>query len=104
MVSVLEENGVEHHLSPRFQICPDGNAIRLSDDQAKKLVPDGTMCLKFFDTKQEKKIEAGVGWPFEKLEPYECLISSDFGLLGVKAGDKVTINLIMDEWWNLIRW
>ena len=32
--------------------------------QGTQIAPNGTMCLKFIDTKQEEKIDLGVGWPF----------------------------------------
>ena len=51
------------------------------------MAADGTMCLKIFDTEQEKKIDVGVSWPFEKLGPDECIISEDFANVGIKVGD-----------------
>ena len=49
-----------------------------------------TMCLKFIDSEQERKIGVGVHWPFEKLEKNECIISSNFASKGIKVGDVVT--------------
>jgi len=72
-------------------MCPADNHIRVTDAQENILAPDGTMCLKFFDTDQESKIDVGVSWPYEKLERYECIIADDFELLGVEVGDKLTI-------------
>ena len=34
------------------------------------------MCFKWIDTEQEKEINVGVSWPYDKLEPNECLVSS----------------------------
>ena len=48
------------------------------------------MCLKFIDTEQEKKINVGVKWPYERLEKNECIISSSFAKKGVSVGDEVT--------------
>ena len=68
------------------------------------LAPNGTMCLKFIDTDQEKKINLGVSWPYEPLKPYECLISDDFASSGgVKVGDYVSITLIWDNFFNGLR-
>lgn len=64
------------------------------------------MCLKFFDTHQEKKIGAGVSWPFKKLKPFECLISEDYATRRhrkVKVDDKIEINLLMGDFWNVLR-
>ena len=50
---------------------------------------NGTMCIKWLDTEQEKAIDVGVSWPYNKLEPYECLISSAFALEagGIEKGE-----------------
>lgn len=58
------------------------------------------MCMKWLDTDQEKKIDVGVSWPYDKLEPYECLISSDFTSRGVVVGDKIIVNLLKTDFWN----
>ena len=42
--------------------------MQFTDSAGVELAVNGTMCLKMIDTDQEKKIEAGVNWPFEKLE------------------------------------
>ena len=44
------------------------------------------MCLKWLDTELERKINLGVSWPYDKLQPYECLVSADLGELGVEKG------------------
>ena len=77
-LTVLNEHKVEHHLAPRVQMCPNGDKIMFSDYKGEILQANGTMCLKFIDTDQERKIDAGISWPYEKLEPYECLISDQF--------------------------
>ena len=52
------------------------------------------MCLKFIDTDQEKKIDVGVSWPYEKLEPGECLIAAgDWPYQTIEIGDKVEIEI-----------
>ena len=62
------------------------------------LANDGTMCLQFGDTDKEKSIDVGVSWPHEKLGPNECIIFS--GGLASQVGDKLTIRLIMNGYWN----
>ena len=52
--------------------------MMFSDYKNDLLAPNGTMCLKFIDTEKEKEIELGMSWPYEKLEPHECLISDEF--------------------------
>ena len=96
----MEENKVEAYLSPRQQICPPTISMEFTDSEGEKLAQDGTMCLKMIDTKQEKKIDAGVSWPFEKLEKGECIIASDFKEQGVSVGDKVYINMYWINFWN----
>ena len=59
-------------------MCPPGKAMMFSDYKGDLLAPNGTMCLKFIDSEKEKEIELGMSWPYEKLEPYECLISDEF--------------------------
>ena len=71
---LLQENEIEHHLSPRYEICP----VDFKDTDGNDLAPPDTMCLKFIDTDQEREIGVGVMWPYEKLQLGECLISSDF--------------------------
>jgi len=45
------------------------------------------MCLKMIDTEQEKSIDLGVSWPYEKLQKGECIIAVDFASDGVEVGD-----------------
>lgn len=60
--------------------------------------------MKFFDTNQEKKIGAGISWPFHKLKPYECVISEDYSKhKGVKLGDKIAISVTLADFWNVLR-
>lgn len=62
------------------------------------------MCLKFIDTEQEKDIDVGVSWPYEKLEPYECLIAQEFAdEKGVAVGDSVTIWMQTSNYFNRFR-
>lgn len=102
-VAILEENHVEHHLSPRIQMCPPGKKIMFSDFRGDLLAPNGTMCLKFIDSEKERAIEVGVSWPYPKLEPYECLISDEFYQQGVNIGDKVSITLSWTQFWQNLR-
>ena len=74
----MEEANVEHYLSPRYQMCPYREQMNLKNTQGTQLVENGTMCLKWLDTEQEKAINVGVSWPYEKLEQYECLVSDEF--------------------------
>ena len=69
---------MEHYLSPRYQMCPYREQMNLKNTQGTQLVENGTMCLKWLDTEQEKAINVGVSWPYEKLEQYECLVSDEF--------------------------
>ena len=63
-------------------------------EDGELLAADGTMCLKFIDTEQEKKIDVGVSWPYEKLEPGECLIAAgDWPYQTIEIGDKVEIKI-----------
>lgn len=59
-------------------MCPLTDQMQFTDSDGEEIAPNGTMCLKMIDTEQEKKIDAGVSWPFEKLKKGECIISSDF--------------------------
>ena len=103
-MAVLDEHDIDHNISPRYQACPKHDAIMFKDAEGNYLAPNGTMCLKFIDTDQEKKIDLGVSWPYEALEPYECLISDDFASSGgVKVGDYVSITLIWDNFFNGLR-
>ena len=95
---LLEENEIEHHLSPRYEICP----VDFTDANGNDLAPSNSMCLKFIDTEQEKEIGVGVTWPYEKLQLGECLISSDFERYGVSVGDKVHASVSWIAFWNLI--
>ena len=61
--------------------------MQFTDAAGTELAPNGTMCMKFFDTEQEKAIDAGVSWPYEKLEYGECIIAADYAANGVKVGD-----------------
>lgn len=73
--------------------------MMFSDASGTQLVTNGTMCMKFIDTEQEKEIDLGVSWPYEKLEPGECIISADFDD-EVKVGDKVQILISWTNFWN----
>ena len=66
------------------------------------MAKNGTMCLKFIDTAQEKAIDLGVSWPYEKLAPDECLLSSEFAGQGVKKGDKITMSVYEAAYWKLL--
>mmetsp|Transcript_34277 Transcript_34277/g.42350 ORF Transcript_34277/g.42350 Transcript_34277/m.42350 type:complete len:127 (+) Transcript_34277:367-747(+) len=83
----MEANDVEAYLSPRQQICPPNDQITFHDKNGEKLSSDGTMCLKMIDTEQEKSIDLGVSWPYEKLQKGECIIAVDFASDGVEVGD-----------------
>ena len=60
------------------------------------------MCLKFIDTEQEKAIDLGVSWPYEKLAPNECLVSSEFAGQGVKKGDKIIMSVYEAAYWKVL--
>ena len=74
----MQDNDVEAYLSPRFQINEGQNRIQFTDTSGTELAKMGTMNLKFIDTEQEKKIDLGISWPFEKLKRGECIISTVF--------------------------
>ena len=59
--------------------------------------------MKYFDTEQEKKINAGVSWPFEKLGPYDILVSSDFKGKGLSVGDTLTLVINLNSPFNIFR-
>ena len=100
----MEEANVEHYLSPRYQMCPWKNQMNVKNVQGTQLASNGTMCLKWLDTEQEKSINVGVSWPFDKLEPYECLISDDFASsAGIVSGDQIVISVAMTNFWNNLR-
>ena len=44
-----------------------------------------------------------MSWPYEKLQPYECLISDEFYQQGVTLGDKLTISLSWNNFWQNLR-
>ena len=77
--------------------------MMFSDYKGDLLAPNGTMCLKFIDTDKEREIEAGLAWPYAKLEPYECLISDEFYQQGVTKGDKLNITLSWTHFWQNLR-
>lgn len=60
------------------------------------------MCVKFIDTDQEKKIDVGVGWPYSKLEPDECLIGQEFESSGVNVGDTVSLTIKWTFIWQVL--
>ena len=73
------------------------------DASGEKLASDGTMGVKFIDTEQEKKIDAGVSWPFNKLKQDECIINAKFASKNVNVGDQVTVRIINDKaFWDNI--
>ena len=84
-------------------MCPDSNQIQLNNTLGEQIVANGTMCMKWLDTEQEKKINLGVSWPYEKLAPYECLVASELGQQGVKVGDQIIITVSWTGFWNLLR-
>ena len=43
---LLKENEIEHHISPRYEICP----VDMKDTNGNYLAPKDSMCLKFIDT------------------------------------------------------
>ena len=43
---LLEENEIEHHISPRYEICP----VDMKDYEGNYLASKDSMCLKFIDT------------------------------------------------------
>lgn len=93
-VEVLAENNIEAHISPRYQICVPN--MKMTNAEGEYLAAFGTMCMKFIDTEQEKKIDVGVSWPFEKLGPGECLIADgDWPYQTIEVGDKVTITMYL---------
>ena len=57
-------------------------------------------CLGFIDTEREKEISIGVDYPFDPLEPGECLVPTDYKDEGIKINDTVTLNFEMG---NLLR-
>ena len=73
--------------------------MQLTDQDGKEIAANGTMCLKMIDTDQEKKIDAGVSWPYKKLDYGECILPSDFHH-SVKVGDRVFINIVWSGFWN----
>ena len=95
----IEENNVKANLSPRQQLCPKDDLMQFTDQDGNELAKNGTMCLKMIDTDQEKKIDAGVSWPYKKLEYGECIIPHDFHKT-LKVGDKVFININWSGIWN----
>ena len=100
-VANLNEANVEHHLSPRYQMCPYyEDQINIYNTEGTQLVDGGTMCLKWLDTDQEKAINVGVSWPYDKLEPYECLVSVEFAAsAGVVSGDQIVISVGWSAFW-----
>ena len=46
----------------------------------------------------------GVSWPYEKLEPYECLVAkSNQFYEDIEVGDQVTIRVSWTNYFNLVR-
>ena len=72
----MKENEVEAYLSPRYQLCPPEKQMIFKDSEGEELAKEGTICLKMIDTKREREIAVGVGWPYKKLAYGECIISS----------------------------
>ena len=63
----MQDNDVEAYLSPRFKINEIQHRIQFTDTSGTELAKMSPMNLKFIDTEQEKKIDLGISWPFEKL-------------------------------------
>ena len=85
-------------------MCPFGNQMNVRNLDGTDLAPSGTMCLKWLDTEQEKAINVGVSWPYEKLEPYDCIVSSTFATLGgVSVGDQIEVNVAWTYMWLNLR-
>ena len=52
----------------------------------------------FFDTDKEQQIGLGVSYPFSKMEPGECLISSDAAdYFGLSEGATLHTEIIMEQ-------
>ena len=103
VVNVLDENSVEHYISPRYQMCPIGDMMQVMNSEGIEIAQNGTMCIKFMDTEQEKAIDLGVGWPYSAMEPYECMIATEFQKKAIKVGEKVKIKVVMGCYWQLMR-
>ena len=98
---MLEEADVEHHLSPRFQICPGGDNGEFTDaSTGDQIANNGTLCMKFIDTKQEESIDLGVAWPYDELDPNECIVSTDLKDAGVRKGSTIRISIGWTDYWN----
>lgn len=61
------------------------------------------MCMKWLDTEKEKAIKVGTSWPYEKLNPYECVIADKFSSMGVSVGSKIHISLRTADLYNNMR-
>lgn len=102
-IEVMDKDGVEHYLAPRYQMCPVSYQMYVGNLQGSQLAPNGTMCLKWLDTDKEKEIGVGVSWPYEKLSPFECLISETFGReSGLKKGDQFVISVYWGPIWPIL--
>ena len=77
--------------------------MQVMNSEGTEIAQNGTMCLKFMDTEKEKEIDLGVGWPYTAMEPYECMISSEFLNKAIKVGDKVKIKVIWSGYWQVMR-
>lgn len=63
------------------------------------------MCLYMIDTEKEKSIELGISWPYDKLEPYECIISEEYGSqYSLAEGDELVFTIGMTDLWNTLRY
>ena len=78
--------------------------MNVQDLEGNDLATNGTMCIKWLDTEQEKAIDVGVSWPYDALEQYHCLVADTFASsAGLVKGDKIIINVAWSGFWNNIR-
>ena len=89
-VDVLDQKNIEHHMTPRYEQCPHNFTVQISADEGKITYDDKKeLCFKFIDTDREKEIDLGTSWPFAKLNPYECIVPSEFASKGLSVGSKI---------------
>ena len=54
------------------------------------------------DLEREKDIHVGTSWPYQEMEPNECIVTSDFEIAqGLKIGDRIAFVGDYQELWQM---
>ena len=86
---VQELYGDKYNLAPRYH-----SAVYAYPEWQQYtetlMIPEGYNHIYFYDKELEKDINVGTSWPYNSLQPDECILSSDYkDVSSIRKGDKV---------------